>query len=61
MIAGSLRQQVKQVWDLVQDGPLVADVGRSLASQCLYNQVIDGCIVVSIKSSEYLNNQLMLH
>ena len=36
-----LRQQVKQVWDLVQDGLLVVDVGRSLASQGLYNQIIE--------------------
>jgi len=36
-------------------------VGGSLALQGLYNQVIDGCIVVSIKSGEYLNKQLMLH
>jgi len=36
-------------------------VGRSLASQGLYNQVIDGCIVVSVESGKYLNKQLMLH
>ena len=36
-------------------------MGRSLASQGLYNQVIDGCIVVSVESGKYLNKQLMLH
>jgi len=59
--AGPLRQQVKQVWDSIEDGHLVADVGGFLASQGLYNHVKDGCIVVSIKSSKYLNKQLMLH
>jgi len=39
----------------------VVNVGRSLASQGLYNQVKDGCIVVSIESSKYLNKQLVLH
>jgi hypothetical protein len=36
-------------------------MGRFLASQGLHNQVIDGSIVVSIESSEYLNERLMLH
>ena len=36
-------------------------MGRFLALQGLYNQVVDGCIVVSIESGEYLSKQLMLH
>ena len=39
----------------------MADVGGFLALQGMYNQVIDGCTVVSIESSEYLSKQLMLH
>ena len=36
-------------------------MGRFLALQGLYNQVVDGCIAVSIESGKYLSKQLMLH
>ena len=36
-------------------------MGRFFALQGLYNQVVNGFIVVSIESGKYLNKKLMLH